>query len=69
MVKNETMRKDYGNIAINRTFLKEAYIKTCTVQQYICVTDSDVKVTDFDIWDKTLSSVELVRWTTCRWDN
>ena len=69
LVKNETIWKDYGNIAMNRTFLKEAYIKTCLVQQDICVTGSEVRVTDFNIWDKALSSDELVKWTTCRWDD
>ena len=56
MVKNETISADHGNIALNKTFLKEAYINT----------NSEAKVTDLSIWDKALSYNELVKWTTCR---
>ena len=69
MVKNETIPKDYGNIATNRTFLKETYIQNCRGQQDICVTDSEASVTDLSIWDEALSSDELVNWTTCRWND
>ena len=67
MVKNETISKDFGSIAVNKTFLNETYITNCTRQQDICLTDSEASITDLNIWDKALSSDELVKWTTCRW--
>ena len=65
MVKNETIPKNYGNIVMNRTFLKDIYIKNCTGQD-ICLTDSKTRVTDLSVWDRALSPDELVKWTTCR---
>ena len=67
-MKNETISKNYGNIAPNKTFLKETYIKNCTIHQHICLTGSEASVTDLSIWDKALPFDELVKWTTCRWD-
>ena len=69
MVKKEKIPKDYGNIAVTRTFIKEIHIKNCTGQQEICVTDSEVSVTDLSVWDLALSQDDLVNWTTCRWDD
>ena len=66
MVKNETISNDYGNVAINRTILKEVYARNCTCLNDKCDINSNATVTDLNIWDRALSYNELERWTTCR---
>ena len=65
-MKNEKISKDFGNISLNRAILREVYIKNCVREGNICVTDSEVSVTELNIWDMSLTSDELVKWTTCR---
>ena len=65
-MKNEKISKDFGNISLNRAILREVYIKSCVREGKICVTDSEVSVTELNIWDMSLTSDELVKWTTCR---
>ena len=69
MVKNETISNAYGNIAANRTYLKEVHVRNCTSLNSACITDSNVNVTDLNIWDVALLSDALLKWTTCRWDD
>ena len=65
MAKNETISNGYGGIAINRTTLKEVYASDSTCYDDKCVTSSNATVTDLNIWDRSLSYVQLVNWTTC----
>ena len=65
-MKNEKISKDFGNISLNRAILREVYIKSCVREGNICVTDSEVSVTELNTWDMSLTSDELVKWTTCR---
>ena len=66
MVKNETISKDYGKMAINTTTLEEVYVSNSIWYDKKCVTSSNATVTDLNIWDRNLSYDELVNWTTCR---
>ena len=51
---------------MNRTFLKQSVMKNCLGQDNLCTTSSGVYITDLSIWDKALTSTEMITWTTCR---
>ena len=64
MIKNGAL--SFGNVSVNRTFLKESVIKNCSDQEDVCMPTSGVNVADLSIWDEALSPAKMIKWTKCR---
>ena len=66
-LKKDTISKDSGKPSMIRSALQTSYIKHCLKEQNTtCHDKSGVSITDLNIWDKALTSNQLINWTTCR---
>ena len=60
MLYKRTEKTDY-----NKTFLKKLSIKDCDGEPHLCE-NSFAEVADASIWDKQLTTAEIIDYSACR---
>ena len=64
MKKNE-IPEDEERTRLDKRFFEELKVINCSGQREYCTSYNGVNVTDLNIWDKALTSVEMISWTKC----
>ncbi len=53
-------------VDIPEDFLTKVYLGRCSYDYKFACSSPESQYTDFNVWDRFLSTEDLVKWTTCQ---